>query len=218
MTCCVLFVCRNFVKKKTQQLGNNFVREAEVCLWELKARNSAVQLCAYNVTYYILRDFFVTFQQWCKSKLNVVSKILFVSCLLRFVCCFACFDSRVASAWQSLSLLQVHCVLLLWFTFCHVITRVCVFLVPPFLVSTCDLAFKIKLKQKGDTFFFRSYFNYLTLLLIYAGTATWQIYALSWTALFRGFSSHQQPSRHLNQKYSSFKVYFLYSLWHCASH
>ena len=29
MTCCVLFVCRNFVIKKPQQLGNNFVREAE---------------------------------------------------------------------------------------------------------------------------------------------------------------------------------------------
>ena len=30
------------------QLGNNFVREAEGCRWELKARNSAVQLCASN--------------------------------------------------------------------------------------------------------------------------------------------------------------------------
>ena len=28
------------------QLGNNFVREAEGCRWELKARNSAVRLCA----------------------------------------------------------------------------------------------------------------------------------------------------------------------------
>ena len=28
------------------QLANNFVREAEGCRWELKARNSAVQLCA----------------------------------------------------------------------------------------------------------------------------------------------------------------------------
>ena len=34
-------------KKKKKKLGNNFVREAECCRWELKARNSAVQLCAY---------------------------------------------------------------------------------------------------------------------------------------------------------------------------
>ena len=32
--------------KSLVQLGNNFVREAEGCRWELKARNSAVQLCA----------------------------------------------------------------------------------------------------------------------------------------------------------------------------
>ena len=30
-----------------KNLGNNFVREAEGCRWELKARNSAIQLCAY---------------------------------------------------------------------------------------------------------------------------------------------------------------------------
>ena len=33
--------------KSLVQLGNNFVREAEGCRWELKARNSAVQLCAF---------------------------------------------------------------------------------------------------------------------------------------------------------------------------
>ena len=32
--------------KSLVQLGNNFVRKAEGCRWELKARNSAVQLCA----------------------------------------------------------------------------------------------------------------------------------------------------------------------------
>ena len=33
--------------KSLAPLGNNFVREAEGCRWELKARNSAVQLCPY---------------------------------------------------------------------------------------------------------------------------------------------------------------------------
>ena len=36
-------ISKNPQKKK---LGNNFVREAEDCRWELKARNSDVQLCA----------------------------------------------------------------------------------------------------------------------------------------------------------------------------
>ena len=35
--------------KSLVQLGNNFVREAEGCRWELKARYSAVQLCASSL-------------------------------------------------------------------------------------------------------------------------------------------------------------------------
>ena len=33
-------------KSTKKKLKNNFVREAEGCRWELKARNSAIQLCA----------------------------------------------------------------------------------------------------------------------------------------------------------------------------
>ena len=37
----------HWTEKFNVLLGNNFVREAEGCRWELKARNSAVQLFAY---------------------------------------------------------------------------------------------------------------------------------------------------------------------------
>ena len=38
--------------KSLVQLGNNFVREAEGCRWELKARNSAVQLCGIKIAFF----------------------------------------------------------------------------------------------------------------------------------------------------------------------
>ena len=49
----------HFQKSTKKKLGSNFVREAEGCRWELKARNSAVQLCASydsRVVWYCLLD------------------------------------------------------------------------------------------------------------------------------------------------------------------
>ena len=68
-----------------------------------------------------------------KLILNII--YFFVSTVYRmfvFVCCFACYDSRVAWAWawQSLSLLHVHYILL------------------RFWCQRCDSAFKIKLRKK----------------------------------------------------------------------
>ena len=67
-----------------------------------------------------------------------------------FVCCFACFASRVAWARQSLFLLQVYCILLLWFRFCHFIKWVYFFLAPPLLVSTLWLGIKKKKLRKKE--------------------------------------------------------------------
>ena len=105
VTCCV---CLSSLCNKKLQLGNNFVREAESCRWELKARNSAVQLCATSIyyhTYTIIRLF-------SQEEADPTSAVFESSCNVRTClpqrvegsqCCFSYYTLSAETAANSTS-------------------------------------------------------------------------------------------------------------------